>query len=204
MRRFALLATTLACLLSGSSAFAASSAADLGTALDSVIGRIRLGQIGSFRTLWGPQDSNVAAAIAAAPADPQAPTLLGAIDSAKSGQSTPSSIDLLGAIQAAKNAQPGPAAANPFPPALPSSTAQSCVTAFALGNTGAYLDTPVCAPAGTRDYVRNTVLKQSGWKLAASFNNTDIGTNPDGLGVLFLYTPSGLVRQVLVLLNAAQ
>lgn len=192
MRRFALLAATLACLLSGSSAFAASSAVDLGAALDSIIGRIRLGQLGNFRILWGPQDSNVAAVIAAAPRDPQALPLLGAIQTAKASQTTTPAnpFDLLGAINAAQNGNPA--------------LEVGCVTAFALGNTGAYLDTPICAPAGTRDYVRNTVLKQNGWKLAASFNNTDIGTNPDGLGVLFLYTPSGLVRQVLVLLNAAQ
>jgi hypothetical protein len=189
MRRFVLLAATLAYLLSGSSAFAASGAADLGAAVDSVIKRIRLGQLGNFRTLWGPQDSNVIAAISAAPRDPQAPSLLGAIQTAQSTQTT-TPFDLLGAITAAQNGNPA--------------LEVSCVTPFALGNTGAYLDTPVCAPTGTRDYVRNTLLKQSGWKLAASFNNTDIGSNPDGLGVLFLYTPSGLVRQVLVLLNATQ
>lgn len=205
MRRFAPHLIALACLLPSASALAVSSSpSELGTAIDTTIGKIKLAQIRGFRTVWGPQDSYVAAAIATAPADANLPSLLSAIEEARNAQAAPinpfitspattnsnTDMDLLSAIQTAK--------------ADGARQVLSCILPFALGNTGGYQGYTLCVAPSNRDEVRHTLFAQSGWQLAASFNNTDLATSPDGFGVLFLYTPAGVLRQVLVLINAAQ
>lgn len=166
----------------------------LAQAIDSTIAKLKRGEIRNFRILWGPQDGNIAAAIAAAPASPNDSSLLNAIQTAKAQGLTsnlppsPFTPDLLGAIQTAKN----------------SAGLQACINVLAFGSTGGYQDNPVCITPTNSGYVRSTILTQSGWQVLGSFNNSDLAVSPDGLGVLFLYSPQGTLLQVQILVNGAQ
>lgn len=166
----------------------------LAQAIDGTIAKLKRGEIRNLRILWGPQDGNIAAAIAAAPASSNDMTLLDAIQTAKAQglasnlAPSPFTPDLLGAIQTAKN----------------SAGLQACINVLAFGSTGGYQDNPVCITPTNSGYVRSTVLTQSGWQVLGSFNNTDLAVSPDGFGVLFLYSPQGTLLQVQILVNGAQ
>ncbi len=184
----------LLCAASLALALPAHAEISLAQAIDGTIAKLKRGEIRNFHILWGPQDGNIAAAIAAAPASSNDTTLLEAVQSAKaqglasSPPPSPFTPDLLGAIQTAKS----------------SAGIQACINILALGSTGGYQDNPLCVTPSNSGYVRSTILTQSGWQLLGSFNNIDQAISPDGLGVLFLYSPQDTLRQVQILVNGAQ
>lgn len=187
-------------LLATSAAIAdGSTPTSLGAALDTTFSQLKLGQIGNFRIIWGPPDENIAAAIAKATPSAQAPSLLDAIQAAKTSATAPANPFTNGGNTSSST--PDPATVSQI---AKGSAGQTCITTLTIGNTGAYQDNPLCAPASTREQVRTEILQQAGWQLSGSSNNIDQAISPDGLGVQFFYTPSGITRQVLVLLNGAQ
>lgn len=155
----------------------------LAAALDHVLGKLSTGAVGDYRILWGPADGLVEASIARAPRTGSTLSLNEAIQTA-SQSTTP---DLLTAIQNARDDK-----------------VETCIQPIAVGRTGGYIDRTVCVSSTTRDQVRSTVLSQPGWTLASSFNNLDQAISPQGYGVLFFYSPNGLTRQVLLLVNATR
>ena len=228
MRHIITTLSTALCLALPATAVLAETSAltgPLASALDSTINKLKLGQVRDFHTLWGPQDEPMVAIIAKAPANPfnaasaptstSGPSLLEAIAAAKAnGAAAPAANPFItpGSAPSAPPANTTPpnglasgfAAAIQHAKATPAAAKQSCITPLALGNTGGYQDNALCFAASNRDHVRNVVLKQAGWKLSASFNQTDLALSPDGFGVLFFYTPTGELSQVLVLLNGAK
>lgn len=194
MSRIHRILSALLCATGLALALPAHAEISLAQAIDSSIAKLKRGEIRNFRTLWGPQDSHIAAAIAAAPTSSNDTTLLEAIQTAKAQGLTsnlppsPFTPDLLGASQTAKNS-----------PGL-----QACINVLTFGSTGGYQDNPVCITPTNSGYVRSTVLTQSGWQVLGSFNNTDLAVSPDGFGVLFLYSPQGTLLQVQILVNGAQ
>lgn len=197
----------LLCLLLASASLSLSLPAraddGLAAAIDTTITKLKQGDIRNMRILWGPEDSNISAAIAAAPVTTQDKDLLSAVQTArlsgvgapptnpfatgKKAATTTTQVDLLTAIDNARS--------NP--------NGVTCVRPLVVGS-GAYLDGPLCVGSSQRDSVRQEILKQSGWQLTASTNNTDQATTPDGFSVVFIYNAQGYTRQALVLINAAQ